>query len=88
MNAPHAPNMNRTQSFNMTRTLSDIDRVYGRLNKYATVSERLKYCNSLVQRTENFIAKNSGILTDHIKKRSGEIIEAARIEIKLLSEPN
>jgi hypothetical protein len=71
---------------NTTRTLSDIDKVYGRLNKYATVSERLKYCTSLVQRTESFIAKNGGILTDHIKKRSGEIIEAARIEIRQLTE--
>jgi hypothetical protein len=78
--------MNITRAFNMTRTLSDIDKVYGRLNKYATVSERLRYCNSLVQRTENFVAKNSGILTDHIKQRSGEIIEAARFEIRQLTE--
>jgi hypothetical protein len=70
----------------MVRTLSEIDKVYGRLNRYATVSERLKYCTSLVQRTEKFVAINNGILTEHIKKRSGEIIEAAKTEIKLLTD--
>lgn len=68
------------------RLLSDIDKVYGRLNKYATVSERLKYCTTLVQRTEKFVSKNNEILTEHIKKRSGEIIEAAKTEIKLLTD--
>jgi hypothetical protein len=70
----------------MNKNLTEIDKVYGRLNKYATVNERLKYCASLIQRTESFVTKNRETLTEHIKKRSFDIIIAAETEIDKLSQ--
>jgi hypothetical protein len=72
----------------MSKNLSDIDKVYGRLNQYATVKERVKYCTSLIQRTENFVTKNRETLTEHVKKRSFDIIIAAETEINKLSQSN
>lgn len=69
----------------MSKGLSDIDRVYGRLNQYATVSEKLKYCASLIHRTENFVARNNETLNEQVRKRSNDIIEAAKREIYRLS---
>lgn len=70
----------------MNKDLSEIDKVYGRLNKYATVNEKLRYCTSLIQRTESFVTKNREILTEHARKRSFDIIIAAETEITKLSQ--
>lgn len=70
----------------INKDLSEIDKVYGRLNKYATVNEKLRYCTSLIQRTESFVTKNREMLTEHAQKRSFDIIIAAETEISKLSE--
>ena len=72
----------------MARSLADIDKVYGRLNTYASVSERLIYCTKMMRRTEKFVAVNSEHLTEHIRTRSGDIIEAVKTEIKILETQN
>jgi hypothetical protein len=70
----------------MSRNLSELDKAYGKLNKVATVKEKLKYCASLIQRTESYVTKNREILAETVKKKSFEIIIAAETEIKELSK--
>jgi len=70
----------------MAKNLAEIDKVYGRLNRYASTQEKLKYCSSLIQRTESYVTKNMQALTEHSKIRSFEIIVAAETEIKNLTQ--
>lgn len=72
----------------MEKDLSKIDKVYGKLNKTASVGERLQYCFTLIQRTESFITKNREKLAAHIQSVSFEMIVAAETEIAKLSKRN
>ena len=72
-------------NFITTRQLAAIDKVYSRFSKYASISERIKYCSNLLQRTENFLTENKTLATEHILKTSMEIIIATREEINSLS---
>lgn len=72
----------------MKKDLSKIDKVYGKLNKTATVGERLQYCVKLIQRTESYITKNREKLAAHIQSVSFEMIVAAETEIAKLSKHN
>lgn len=69
----------------MSRNLEVIDKVYARLNSYASAEEKLKYCKNLLARTEVFMVKNRDNLTDHMLVRSSDIIESVKLEIQKLS---
>jgi hypothetical protein len=70
------------------KSLSELDKVYDRLTNYDNTAEKLKYCTSLLERTQNYIQKY-GNHTDHIRFFSEEMIEATKREIeKLLKENN
>lgn len=65
----------------MCRPLSEIDKVYGALGKHISPAERLKYCISLIEKTEEYLRNNHSKLTPLIKSRSAEMIRAAQKEI-------
>jgi hypothetical protein len=68
------------------KQLTEIDKVYGRLHTYATIPERIKYCSSLIQKTESYVNRHHSTITEHIITRSAEMIEAARQELNFLSQ--
>lgn len=70
----------------MNKRLSEIDRVYDRLYKQGTLSQKLNYCTSLIYKTENYVVNNRSSLSEYLKKKSFALIIAAEEEIKKLSK--
>jgi hypothetical protein len=70
----------------MKRSLSEIDRVYRRMNQFASPGDKIKYCTILLQRTESFLHTSTGTHTEHMVLKSSEIIDAARKEIMDLNK--
>ncbi len=66
--------------------LSEIDKVYATINHQITLQERIKYCVSLIYRTQGYMSRNWDNMSNHIKETSYEIVSAAHLEVKLLSE--
>lgn len=69
----------------MKKNLSEVDNFYAILPKSIGINERVQYCSSLIHHTESFVTKNVLNLSQHIKKKSFEIILAAERELELLN---
>lgn len=68
----------------MCRPLSELDQVYRAL-KNRPVSERLKYCITLIDLTEAYLQGIGRRRTPYITRHSNEIIRSAQEEIVVLS---
>ncbi|MBL7932377.1 MAG: hypothetical protein JNL60_10765 [Bacteroidia bacterium] len=67
------------------KSLSDLDKAYGKLNKLATIAEKLNYCTSVIRKAENLVTNEGPKLSYYAKKKSFALIIAAEEEIKKLS---
>jgi hypothetical protein len=81
--ARHVYDQNRLY---MCKDLSELDKVYRTLGKTIPAAEKLKYCISLIDRTENYLSRNAAKLTPQIRQHSSEIIKAAQKEIMHLAK--
>lgn len=72
----------------MEKSLSQMDKAYDKLNKQASIDEKMKYCATLIQKTERFIITNSETLAERVKRKSFEIIIAAEAEMSKLTKRN
>jgi hypothetical protein len=68
----------------MSKSLIQLDRVYSQLSQYGTEKDRIKYCRNLFTKTTDYLEQNKELLTDFIKRRSHELMDAALEEIQTL----
>lgn len=67
------------------KSLSDLDKSYGKLNKLASLDEKLNYCTGLIRKAENLVTNEGSRLSAYAKKKSFALIIAAEEEIRKLS---
>jgi hypothetical protein len=65
----------------MSRSLSELDRIFASLEKELSSMEKLKYCVNLIETTDVYLSNNHSILTPKMIAESRELIEAAQLEI-------
>jgi len=62
--------------------LADLDNNYKKKAKDFSDEEKVKYCYDLIDRFQNVINKNRGILPKRLKDEFADLINAAQEEIK------
>jgi hypothetical protein len=69
----------------MTKHLKEVDPVYESVKSFMSKEEKIKYCESLVRETEDFLNTTVRPIDEKTRARYKELINAAKEEIKLLS---
>jgi hypothetical protein len=67
----------------MELSLAKIDTVYQQIQSL-TLEERIIYCENLIDRTQNILSKNAGLLTVSQKQSLQQVILVAQKELKKL----
>ncbi|MBA2612623.1 MAG: hypothetical protein H0U95_11665 [Bacteroidetes bacterium] len=73
---------------NMNKHITELDAIYADVFKNMTIQERINYCESLIDTTQNFLTKNSQFLNQNIREKSNDIIIAAQSELLELTKHN
>lgn len=70
----------------MKKTLKEVDPVYNSVTNYMSKSEKIKYCESLIRETEEFLGARERPLDEKSKEKYKTLINAAREEMAMLQK--
>ena len=74
------------QKSEMKKTLKEVDPVYENVRNFMSKEEKIKYCESLIKETEEFLNNTVQPIDTKTKEKYITLVDAARDEIESLKK--